>query len=164
MHFCLLQESPLVTADEFQAINDNQMLTAHRGRDPDVRLSCMGESVLLRDKARELLEAMRPVAELLNAVHSEDCYTDCLDSQIQLAWNAGITPQRGCWRKCTPTRKAFLSSPAASHWSTAITSCNARCHQRCILNSSGLLKNPLPNRQPSKVGQAWILTIFCKPI
>ncbi|MEZ5453848.1 MAG: glutamate--cysteine ligase [Thiothrix sp.] len=108
MHFCLLQESPLVTADEFQAINDNQMLTAHRGRDPDVRLSCMGESVLLRDKARELLEAMRPVAELLNAVHSEDCYTDCLDSQIQLAWNAGITPSARMLEEMHANQESFF--------------------------------------------------------
>ncbi|MDD5391571.1 MAG: glutamate--cysteine ligase [Thiothrix sp.] len=92
MHFCLLQESPLVTADEYRAINQNQMLTAHRGRDPEVRLECHGNSVLLRDKAKELLQAMRPVAELLNAVHNEDCYTDCLDSQAQLVWNPDITP------------------------------------------------------------------------
>ncbi|MEB4592496.1 glutamate--cysteine ligase [Candidatus Thiothrix sp. Deng01] len=92
MHFCLLQESPLVTADEFYAINHNQMLTAHHGRSPETRLDCLGNSVLLRDKARELLEAMRPVAEMLNAVHDEDCYTDCLDSQAQLAWNPDLTP------------------------------------------------------------------------
>jgi glutamate--cysteine ligase len=92
MHFCLLQESPLVSAGEYQAINSNQTLTAHRGRDPEVRLVCHNQSVLLRDQAKELLQAMRPVAELLNAVHGEECYTDCLDSQIQLVYNPDITP------------------------------------------------------------------------
>ncbi|MBU0656955.1 MAG: glutamate--cysteine ligase [Gammaproteobacteria bacterium] len=92
MHFCLLQESPLVTADEFHAINNNQTLTAHHGRDPNLRITCHGTSVLLRERAKEVLQAMRPVAEMLNAVHDEDCYTDCLDSQIQLAWNPDITP------------------------------------------------------------------------
>lgn len=92
MHFCLLQESPLVDADEYHAINNNQTLVAHRGRDPGLRITCQGKEVLLRDKAREVLQAMRPVAELLNAVHDEDCYTDCLDSQVQLAWNPDITP------------------------------------------------------------------------
>lgn len=108
MHFCLLQESPWVTADEFHAINHNQMLTAHRGRDPDVRLMCLGENVLLRDKARELLQAMRPVAELLNAVHGEDCYTDCLDSQIQLAWNSGITPSARMLEEMHHNKESFF--------------------------------------------------------
>lgn len=92
MHFCLLQESPLVDADEYHAINNNQTLVAHRGRDPGLHINCQGTEVLLRDKAREVLQAMRPVAEMLNAVHGEDCYTDCLDSQIQVAWNPDIAP------------------------------------------------------------------------
>lgn len=108
MHFCLLQDSPLVTADEFHAINHNQMLTAHRGRDPEVRLTCLGESVLLRDKARDLLQAMRPVAELLNAVHEEDCYTDCLDSQIQLAYNPDITPSARMLEEMRQRQESFF--------------------------------------------------------
>ena len=92
MHFCLLQESPLVTPDEYRAINQNQTLAAHRGRDSNLQIDCLGKTVLLCDKAREVLQAMRPVAEMLNTVHSEDCYTDCLDSQIQLAWNPDLTP------------------------------------------------------------------------
>ena len=92
MHFCLLQDSPLVTAAEYEAINHNQLLTAHQGRDPSAQLICAGNSVLLRDKAKELLQAMRPVAEMLNVVHDEDCYTDSLDSQLQLAYNPRLTP------------------------------------------------------------------------
>ncbi|UJS25531.1 glutamate--cysteine ligase [Thiothrix winogradskyi] len=109
MHFCLLQESPLVSADEFQAINQNQMLTAHRGRDPDVRLSCLGKSVLLRDQARDLLQAMRPVAEMLNTVHGEDCYTDSLDSQIQLAYNPDITPSARMLEEMRANQESFFA-------------------------------------------------------
>jgi glutamate--cysteine ligase len=108
MHFCLLQESPLVTPDEYHAINHNQMLTAHRGRDPEVQLSCLGKTVLLRDQARELLQAMRPVAEMLNAVHDEDCYTDCLDSQIQLAYNPNITPSARMLEEMHANQESFF--------------------------------------------------------
>lgn len=108
MHFCLLQESPLVSAEEFEVINHNQMLTAHRGRDPEVRLSCLGKSVLLRDHARELLQAMRPVAEMLNTVHGEDCYTDCLDSQIQLAYNPDITPSARMLEEMHAKQESFF--------------------------------------------------------
>ncbi|SDZ85888.1 glutamate-cysteine ligase [Thiothrix caldifontis] len=108
MHFCLLQESPLVSAEEFQAINLNQMLTAHRGRDPEVRLSCLGNSVLLRDQAKALLQAMRPVAEMLNAVHNEECYTDCLESQLQLAYNPNITPSARMLEEMLANQESFF--------------------------------------------------------
>lgn len=109
MHFCLLQESPPVTVDEYHAINNNQLLTAHRGRDPQLKITCYSEQVLLRDKARELLQAMRPVAELLNRVHDEDCYTDCLDSQIQLAWNPDLTPSARMLEAMRTHDEAFFS-------------------------------------------------------
>ncbi len=109
MHFCLLQDSPLVSAEEFAAINQNQMLTAHRGRDPEVRLSCLGKSVLLREQARDLLQAMRPVAEMLNAVHSEECYTDCLDNQIQLVYNPDLTPSARMLAEMQAQQESFFA-------------------------------------------------------
>jgi len=108
MHFCLLQESPRVSADEFQAINQNQMLTAHRGRDPAVRLNCLGKNVLLRDQARDLLQAMRPVAEMLNTVHAETCYTDSLDSKIQLVYNPDTTPSARMLEEMQANQESFF--------------------------------------------------------
>jgi glutamate--cysteine ligase len=108
MHFCLLQESPVVTPDEYRAINHNQMLTAHRGRAPDTYLDCHGEQVLLRDKAKELLQAMRPVAELLDSVHAETCYTDCLDSQTQLVWNPDLTPSARMLEEMRDNAESFF--------------------------------------------------------
>lgn len=109
MHFCLLQESPLVTEEEFHSINHNQFLTAHRGRDPQLLITCDAKQVLLRERARELLQAMRPVAEMLDRVHDEDCYTDCLDSQIQLAWNPDITPSARMLEAMRDNNEAFFS-------------------------------------------------------
>ena len=124
MHFCLLQDSPFVTADEFAAINHNQMLTAHRGRDPQAQLNWFGENVSLQQKALEVLAAMQPVAELLNQVHDETCYTNCLSSQIALVEHPELTPsarmlaemrqQNECffefaWRKSLEHRAYFLN-------------------------------------------------------
>ncbi len=64
--------------------------------------------MLLRDKAKELLQAMRPVAEMLNTVHTEDCYTDCLDSQIQLAWNPDITPSARMLEEMHANHESFF--------------------------------------------------------
>ena len=109
MHFCLLQESPLVTMEEFHAINHNQMQTAHHGRDPHATLQCNGKTVLLRDKAKALLQAMRPVAELLNNVHNEECYTDALDSQLQLAWNPDLTPSARMLDEMQQNKESFFA-------------------------------------------------------
>lgn len=123
MHFCLLQESPFVTPDEFAAINHNQMLTAHHGRAPDTKLDWFGESISLQQKALEVLDAMQPVAELLNRVHHETCYTHCLSSQRELVEQPDSTPSARmlaemrennecffdfAWRKSLEHRAYFL--------------------------------------------------------
>ncbi len=64
--FCLLLDSPRITARERRAIDDNQVQSAHRGRDPSLCLDRDGTAVRLRDWADELLEAMIPVADLLD--------------------------------------------------------------------------------------------------
>ena len=66
MLFCLLTESPRITPAERQAIDRNQVETAHRGRDPSLRLVRDGDAIPLRDWARELITAMAPAAELLD--------------------------------------------------------------------------------------------------
>ena len=108
MHFCLLQDSPMVDAAEYQAISNNQLLTAHQGRDPQLQLNCLGKTVNMREKAKELLQAMRPVAELLNTVHQEACYTDCLDSQLALAYNADLTPSAHALEEMQQHHESFF--------------------------------------------------------
>ena len=92
MHFCLLQDSPFVTADEFAAINHNQLLSAHHGRDPNAQLDWFGEKVSLQQKAQEVMQAMQPIAALLDQIHGETCYTHCLASQQALVDNPALTP------------------------------------------------------------------------
>jgi glutamate--cysteine ligase len=66
MLYCLLAESPRIGAAERRAIDDNQVRTAHRGRDPDLMLAHDGEEALLAAWACEVLDRMAPVAELLD--------------------------------------------------------------------------------------------------
>jgi len=66
MLFCLLVGSPPIDAAERKAIDENLLLTAHRGRDPLLDLDRQGSGMRLREWAGELLDAMVPAAELMD--------------------------------------------------------------------------------------------------
>ena len=66
MLYCLLCESPPISSVERQAIDDNEVLTAHRGREPRLVLQRDGEAIKLGRWLADCLDAMGPVAELLD--------------------------------------------------------------------------------------------------
>jgi glutamate--cysteine ligase len=90
--FCLLQDSPVVGADERRAIDDNELRAAHRGRDPDLKLVRGHESVYLREWAGELLEEMHAVCELLDQGVSGAPYCAALDEQLRKVRDPELTP------------------------------------------------------------------------
>jgi glutamate--cysteine ligase len=66
MLHCLLCASPRIGAAERRAIDRNQVLAAHRGREPGLELEREGEPTTLANWAAEILDSMGPVAELLD--------------------------------------------------------------------------------------------------
>ena len=66
MLYSLLCDSPRIGASERCAIDRNQVLAAHRGREPGLVLDRDGAPVALTRWAGEILDAMGPVAELLD--------------------------------------------------------------------------------------------------
>jgi glutamate--cysteine ligase len=90
--FCLLQDSPVVGADERRAIDDNELRAAHRGRDPDLKLVRGHESVYLREWASELLEEMHAVCDLLDQGVSGAPYCAALDEQLRKVRDPELTP------------------------------------------------------------------------
>jgi glutamate--cysteine ligase len=66
MLYCLLLDSPRIGARERREIDENQVLTAHRGREPELHLVLDRKSVTLRQWAGEILASMTAVAELLD--------------------------------------------------------------------------------------------------
>lgn len=92
MLFCLLQDSPMIHQQERQAIDDNQSRVAHLGRKPQLTLWRDDQQVLLADWADEIINAMLPVAELLNRVHEEACYTKSVLAHLDLVKHPELTP------------------------------------------------------------------------
>ncbi|UCB56281.1 MAG: glutamate--cysteine ligase [Thiotrichales bacterium] len=81
--FCLLQESPVLSADEVNEIDMNLVQVAHMGREPGIRLSRDDHSVALKLWAGELLGAMQGTAQLLDQAHASSAYSKSLASQIE---------------------------------------------------------------------------------
>jgi glutamate--cysteine ligase len=91
MLFCLLQQSPKIDKQEQKEIDENQTLVAHFGRKPNLKLSQNNNKRTLTSWSLELLDAMMPVAELLNTVHIDTCYVGALKHQIELIKHPELT-------------------------------------------------------------------------
>ena len=92
MCFCLLQDSPELTASEVNEIDINLITVAHSGRDPGVELSRDNSTVSLTEWATEICEQMRPIAELLDTANSCTHYTQSLQQQCECVRDASKTP------------------------------------------------------------------------
>ena len=92
MLYCLLQDSPHIDTDEQVAIDRNQSTVAHLGRKPNLELNRHGEAIKLKIWGLELMDAMLPVAKLLDDAHSKTCYQLALAEQRTLFENAELTP------------------------------------------------------------------------
>lgn len=66
MTHCLLMPSPRITPRERRAIDSNEVLAAHRGREPGLMLERHSDRIPLREWAAQTLDAMWPVAALLD--------------------------------------------------------------------------------------------------
>ncbi|VAW70627.1 Glutamate--cysteine ligase [hydrothermal vent metagenome] len=92
MLFCLLAESEQICFSEREEIDANELRVAHKGRDPELKLSNNTAQVSLKNWANELLEAMRPVSELLDQHRAEKPYKKALEQQFEKIMHPDITP------------------------------------------------------------------------
>jgi glutamate--cysteine ligase len=91
--FCLLNESPPLDAEERQMIDDNQMAVALTGRDPALVLNRRRDPELpLRQWAKEILEQLMPISELLDKGESGQPYAAACAEQSAVLANPDRTP------------------------------------------------------------------------
>ena len=92
MLYALLRSGPLITTDEATDIDDNLLLVAHCGRDPDLRLRRIDGLVSLRGWADEILAGMQGVCELLDATMHAPVYSLALAAQWEKVYQPELTP------------------------------------------------------------------------
>jgi glutamate--cysteine ligase len=89
---CLLKDSPPVEATECAALDANHALVAYRGREPGLTLIRGHGSVPLAQWARELLEAMQGICELLDRGSESRPYSTALELQARKVEDSTKTP------------------------------------------------------------------------
>jgi len=90
--FCLFHDSPVIELPERQEIDNNEMLTAHKGRQPGLTLSRNGQSQTLSDWAMEIMQEMTAVCTLLDANDPQKPYTASLKKQTEKVLYPELTP------------------------------------------------------------------------
>jgi len=101
--YCALQQSPLLEDGECQAATDNFLQTVSRGREPGLMLNQRGQSVLLRDWGKQILQDCIPIAELLSAEHSR-----ALIAQQEKFDNPEQTPSAGVLNQLQQNQISFV--------------------------------------------------------
>ena len=77
---CLLEDSPPDTPEEIGALGRNQQRVATRGREPGIRLERGDRAVTLLEWGAEILAALAPAAQRMDALHGGHDYADALAS------------------------------------------------------------------------------------
>lgn len=91
--YCLLQTSPKSNRLECENILSNQKKVVNRGREPGLTLhSTEHGEIKLQTWARHLLEAMEPVAAMLDQAHGGHEYTASLQQQTAKVTDPDQTP------------------------------------------------------------------------
>jgi len=90
--FCSLQESPAVDDAERKMIDNNLLATAHRGREPGLKLQTPAGDKVLADWGQELVEQILVVADVLDREVTDQPYRDACLAQTELFADAEKTP------------------------------------------------------------------------
>lgn len=90
--YCLLKDSPPLDDSAWQEITRNHGETARSGRDPAFRLLRDGDEVLLSHWAREIVDDVRSIAEIVDRGEGGDAYAQAVDAQLALIDDAETTP------------------------------------------------------------------------
>lgn len=82
--YCLLSESPDFDEAQWSEATDNHSRTATTGRDPAFKLARNGKDVALREWAKEILEDVAAIAELVDAGEGGNDYAQAVEAQARL--------------------------------------------------------------------------------
>ena len=90
--FCLIHDSEQICFSEREEIDQNELDTAHQGRDPELKLRRDAKAISLQHWAAEICDQMQGVCELLDQGYDDSPYGDALAQQIAKVSDAELTP------------------------------------------------------------------------
>jgi glutamate--cysteine ligase len=104
---CLLRESAPIGQGEQAALDANHLLVARRGREPKLRLTRDGRPYPMLDWARELLDAMQGLCEMLDHGDAARPYTTALEQQRAKIDDVDRTPSARLLTEMRQTGETF---------------------------------------------------------
>ena len=105
---CLTRDSPLIDAAEQSALDQNHVIAARRGREPGLMLQRDGRPVPMLEWARELIEQMQGICELLDAGDATRPYSAALAFQAAKLDDVALTPSARLIRELRDTGESFF--------------------------------------------------------
>ena len=106
--FCLMRESPPIDAGEQAALDGNHVTVARRGREPGLALVRDGRPFPMQDWAREILDQMQGICELLDAGDPQKPYTAALAVQAAKLDDPARTPSARLIAELRSTGESFF--------------------------------------------------------
>jgi glutamate--cysteine ligase len=107
--YCALEESPLISEEQGGIYTDNFARTVKEGRRPGLTLRRDGIDVALPVWGRELLERIRPVAELLDRQRGDTAHADALAAQAVKLDDPERTPSAHVLRELRANGGSFAT-------------------------------------------------------
>ena len=104
---CVLRESDPITQGEQSALDANHLLVARRGREPNLQLTREGRLFPMLDWARELLDAMQGLCEMLDHGEAARPYTTALEQQRAKIDDVQRTPSARLLTEMRQTGETF---------------------------------------------------------
>jgi glutamate--cysteine ligase len=90
--YCLLADSPADSERESRMMGDNQLAVVERGREPGLTLARNAGTITREAWAREILDAGRPLAGLLDRASGTDDYSRAWEEQGCKVDDPSLTP------------------------------------------------------------------------
>ena len=105
---CLMKDSPPIGESEQETLDANHVTVARRGREPGLTLQRDGRAVPMQGWARELLDSMQGVAEVLDRGDASRPHVAALAVQAAKIDNVGLTPSARMLAELESTGESFF--------------------------------------------------------
>jgi glutamate--cysteine ligase len=105
---CLMKDSPPIGTSEQDTLDANHVTVARRGREPGLTLQRDGRAVPLLSWAREVLDSMQGIAEILDAGDPARPYSAALAVQAAKVADVSLTPSARMLRELEQTGESFF--------------------------------------------------------
>ena len=105
---CLMKDSPPIATWEHDVLDANHVIVARRGREPHLTLKRDGRDVPMRNWARELLDSMQGIAEILDHGDPAKPYAAALAVQAAKVHDVALTPSARMLKELETTGESFF--------------------------------------------------------